>query len=216
MELVEKLKNEVVTFDQLNLTDRYTLLQSLPTHYMLALEIGVWQGWYTGHIIGCTQMHVTGVDPWVNTESYHDNIDVLSEDFNPMATGSDGYLWHETRYISSLSVLSRQFHPSRYRLIRSFSYNYVKFIPDEHFDFIYIDGEHTYKAVKQDINDWWSKVKPGGILAGHDYIEDVRPDNSAKLAVDEFAERNNLEFKITGITPGSGDAAAPSWLFIKG
>ena len=41
--------------------------------------------------------------------------------------------------------------------------------PDEFFDFVYIDGSHDYEPIKQDINSWWSKVKVGGILGGHDY-----------------------------------------------
>jgi len=40
---------------------------------------------------------------------------------------------------------------------------------DNSFDFIFIDGNHTYDYVKSDINNWYPKVKPGGILMGHDY-----------------------------------------------
>ena len=36
-------------------------------------------------------------------------------------------------------------------------------------DFIYIDGQHTYEAVLHDIQHAKSLVKPGGIIAGHDY-----------------------------------------------
>ena len=42
-------------------------------------------------------------------------------------------------------------------------------------DFIYIDADHTYHAVLEDIDSWVSKVKNGGYLGGHDiYIDDVR------------------------------------------
>jgi len=44
---------------------------------------------------------------------------------------------------------------------------------DEHIpeplDFIYIDGQHTYAAVTHDIWHATRLVKPGGIIAGHDY-----------------------------------------------
>ena len=43
---------------------------------------------------------------------------------------------------------------------------------DHMFDFIYIDGCHTYDAVYHDILNWSRKLKPGGILAGHDYNND--------------------------------------------
>ncbi len=36
------------------------------------------------------------------------------------------------------------------------------------FDIIFIDGDHRYSAVKQDILDWLPKLKEGGLLCGHD------------------------------------------------
>ena len=36
-------------------------------------------------------------------------------------------------------------------------------------DFIYFDGGHRYKAVCDDITSWLPRVKPGGIIAGHDF-----------------------------------------------
>lgn len=47
---------------------------------------------------------------------------------------------------------------------------------DGSLDFVFIDADHTYEAVKKDVDAWFPKVKNGGILAGHDYAwcEDVR------------------------------------------
>ena len=42
--------------------------------------------------------------------------------------------------------------------------------PNSYFDFVYIDARHDYKGVLQDLTDWWPKLKPGGIFAGHDYM----------------------------------------------
>lgn len=36
-------------------------------------------------------------------------------------------------------------------------------------DVVYIDMDHSYESVKQDIIHWLPKVKHEGILAGHDY-----------------------------------------------
>lgn len=36
-------------------------------------------------------------------------------------------------------------------------------------DFVFIDGDHTREGVKRDIIAWLPKVKPGGVIAGHDY-----------------------------------------------
>jgi predicted O-methyltransferase YrrM len=50
-----------------------------------------------------------------------------------------------------------------------------KLYKDHSIDFVYIDADHTYRAVVDDINNWISKVKKGGYLGGHDiYISDVR------------------------------------------
>jgi hypothetical protein len=38
-------------------------------------------------------------------------------------------------------------------------------------DFIYIDANHAYDFVKEDIECWYPKVKPGGWVMGHDYID---------------------------------------------
>ncbi|MBA7612186.1 hypothetical protein ES703_19422 [subsurface metagenome] len=36
-------------------------------------------------------------------------------------------------------------------------------------DLLFIDGAHHYKQVRRDIKNYWPKLKPGGILLGHDY-----------------------------------------------
>eukprot|EP00927_Polykrikos_kofoidii_P014337 TRINITY_DN1627_c0_g1_i1.p1 TRINITY_DN1627_c0_g1~~TRINITY_DN1627_c0_g1_i1.p1 ORF type:complete len:553 (-),score=77.70 TRINITY_DN1627_c0_g1_i1:152-1705(-) len=40
---------------------------------------------------------------------------------------------------------------------------------DETFDFVFIDGPHTYGNVRNDIKLWLSRVRRGGIIAGHDF-----------------------------------------------
>ncbi|MHA2342824.1 MAG: class I SAM-dependent methyltransferase [Candidatus Hodarchaeales archaeon] len=62
-----------------------------------------------------------------------------------------------------------------------FSYNVIGDIEDD-LDFVYIDGDHRYEAVKKDIRLYLPKVKTGGILAGHDYTS--TPD--VTKAVDEI------------------------------
>lgn len=59
---------------------------------------------------------------------------------------------------------------------------------DGMFDMIFIDGLHTYEQVKKDCENYYSKVRSGGIFAGHDYnlIQGV------KDAVQEFAAKNGI------------------------
>ena len=63
----------------------------------------------------------------------------------------------------------------------------VKDFANESIDFIYIDADHSYDAVKKDIEMWFPKVKRGGYMAFHDYSEDV------KRAVDGFFIPNGVE-----------------------
>jgi|ETNvirenome_6_85_1030632.scaffolds.fasta_scaffold08475_2 hypothetical protein len=232
-------------FENIDLTDRYTLLTSLPKDWKNAVEIGVWEGWYTTHLILRTSMCVHAIDPWTPGDA-HSSPD--EQEFDPWARGEDGYKYHETRYFSTLTNLhglegalhslssaadqgiiidgahngenlkdvfgEGGFVPrSRYyTVMRGFSYNTHIYFDDRHMDFVYIDGDHSYEAVKQDIADWWPKIKQGGILAGHDYND----TNQGTIdAVNEFAEQNSLNLKITGTAPEKGDAGAPSWVIIK-
>ncbi len=39
-------------------------------------------------------------------------------------------------------------------------------------DLVFIDGAHDYLSVREDIEHWLPVVKPGGIIAGHDYVKD--------------------------------------------
>ena len=64
----------------------------------------------------------------------------------------------------------------------------VDLYEDNSLDFVFVDANHEYKFVKQDISLWLPKVKIGGTLAGHDYEFEV------EKAVNELlpgAVRNN-------------------------
>lgn len=63
---------------------------------------------------------------------------------------------------------------------------------DNSIDFVFIDGNHEYEGVKEDIELWYPKIKKGGIVSGHDYVE--RPDLKYGVvqAVDEFVRKNDI------------------------
>lgn len=67
--------------------------------------------------------------------------------------------------------------------------------PDGFADMVFIDGDHTYQAVKADILAWIPKLRAGGLLCGHDYTHAAdglieRP--GVKQAVDEIFPIVNL------------------------
>jgi hypothetical protein len=54
---------------------------------------------------------------------------------------------------------------------------------------VYIDGDHSYEAVRDDLRAWYPKLKHGGVLCGDDYYwRDAKNELSIKRAVDEFCQ----------------------------
>jgi len=70
--------------------------------------------------------------------------------------------------------------------------------PDEFFDFIYIDGDHTYEGVNKDLANTFLKIKKGGILSGDDYGVFEHINFGVRKAVDEFCINNNLSLNLDG------------------
>lgn len=68
----------------------------------------------------------------------------------------------------------------------------------EKYDFIYIDGDHTEKAVYRDATNAWPLLKSGGILAFDDYLwgQDVHPSLRPMLAIDRFLEEKQGEYVL--------------------
>jgi cephalosporin hydroxylase len=58
---------------------------------------------------------------------------------------------------------------------------------DGYFDWVYIDGDHSYEAVLNDLKAWYPKVKPGGYLALDDLDwTDESGERSVEAAVATF------------------------------
>ncbi len=96
------------------------------------------------------------------------------------------------------------------KICRGYSFDVVKEFPDEYFDFIFIDADHTYEGCKKDLVDWWPKMKKGGVFCGHDYQHRKVRTRNGKIrfgvieAVDEFVKNNNITtfFKLEPTTWG--------------
>ncbi len=62
----------------------------------------------------------------------------------------------------------------------------ARLFPPGSVDFAFIDGDHQYESVLADLRAWWPKVKPGGLLAGHDYRRGDRWGVWVSAAVHDF------------------------------
>lgn len=61
-------------------------------------------------------------------------------------------------------------------------------------DAVFIDADHSYEAVKSDIQEWSRALKPGGLLSGHDY--DHANLQGVVRAVTEFAGHFNYRVQL--------------------
>jgi hypothetical protein len=131
--------------------NRKHLTTILNNHKMngYGVEIGVKHGIFSQHLLSdwkCEKLYL--VDPWekqddgVYDETHHDHENDLSVCINNLK-----------RYVG------------KYEIIKDYSYNTYSRFPDEYFDFIYIDGNHSYDAVKDDLIKWYPKLKKGGLIA---------------------------------------------------
>ena len=70
--------------------------------------------------------------------------------------------------------------PYNVEFIRKYSMDAVKDFDDGSLDFVYIDGNHQFKYVTEDVYEWSKKVRVGGVISGHDYAQ-VTPYKPHKL-----------------------------------
>ena len=81
-------------------------------------------------------------------------------------------------------------------LIRAMSLDAAKAVPVASLDFVFIDGNHSYRHVKDDLMAWSSRVRSGGIVSGDDYYHFKYA--GVVEAVNEFvAEQGIAEWFLT-------------------
>lgn len=120
-------------------------------------EIGVKDGKLFLKLLDrCPLLHLTGVDifeprPGLEKEGGESHVD------------SD-LPGHEKKIRETIEKC----YPTRATLIKGYSVKVAPTIPDKSLDFVFIDADHRETAVRADILSWMPKVKPGGMLMGHD------------------------------------------------
>ena len=76
-------------------------------------------------------------------------------------------------------------------------------------DFVFLDADHDYRAVRRDLEAWFPKVKRRGVLGGHDYLHPHFP--GVRRAADEFFMEQELPLQIHG-TSFVAIKPSPRWL----
>lgn len=123
--------------------------------FKVGAEIGVAQGWYSELL--CQKipgLKLYAVDVW---EPYH------------------GYPEYKGKIENYYEQAKKRFKPFDVVEMKMFSMEAVLAFEDNSLDFVFIDGAHDFKNVAMDIVEWSKKVKPGGIVFGHDYRRSKGP-----------------------------------------
>jgi hypothetical protein len=103
----------------------------------------------------------------------------------------------QTRIEAAYQEAKRRLSKYNCKLIRAFSMDAVKNIPDNSLDFVYIDANHAFNYVMEDLTEWSKKVRVGGIVSGHDYFP---PRANAEVKCDVIEALHDFTIK-EAITP---------------
>ena len=160
--------------------DRATMLSRLPKGGVAA-ELGVDQGNFSETLLRILQpatLHL--VDLWGSDRYSDDEMNAVAERF------------------------STEISEDRVRLLRQYSLEAAAEFPDDHFQFVYIDTDHSYFSTAKELAAWAPKIAQGGVLAGHDYVlGNWKKANRYGVieAVHEFCVKENWELVFMTIDP---------------
>lgn len=151
---------------------RYDWLISLIQNngYTIGAEIGCAKGMTTYRLLKhCPDLLLYAVDLWEYS------IDVLS-DYSKQ-------IYQDWNFEDIRNTFDQQTAPYQDRLIilQGVSWKMADHMENGSLDFVFIDADHAYQSVKNDIYAWLPKLKSGGVLCGHDYNLD-----GVRQAIDEM------------------------------
>lgn len=162
------------------------------------LEIGVKDGKYSHHLVkhsGLSKIYL--LDAWKHfpESDYEDGA-------------NDSQKVQDARYRQVLKQMKP--YGKRVQVLRGDSRKLHKKFADGSLDFVFIDANHSYDAVLEDLRNFAPKVRRGGIVSGHDFANQVRPGSviEVKRAVEDYCRERGIELHIT-------PEPWPSWWFLK-
>jgi predicted O-methyltransferase YrrM len=143
--------------------------------YKIFVEVGVWKGHSISYLAkklkeSKKDFKVYAVDLFENTSK---------EDW--------GYL-KEVPYIYEIynEVLKREGVRDVITDIKGCSWDMASKFEDHSIDFVFIDAGHDYESVSKDIKNWLPKIKPGGMISGHDFYNSSGVAQAVKELVPDF------------------------------
>jgi len=168
-------------------TSRDFLLQILPK-FSTGLEIGVNDGDFSERILEIVRpkkLHL--IDPW----EFSNDPKYSASPYGSQHV--DGPSMMVEKYNNVKKRFSDLIDKNRVVIHKGFSENLYNTFDDGYFDWIYIDGNHCYEFVKNDLTLYFPKVKSGGLISGDDYYPDDLSGDGVKRAVDEFVSNRSTK-----------------------
>jgi len=123
------------------------------------LEVGCYRGISSEAFLVHEPHEMHFVDIWGKNPEYSES---------DWALGASSTNWEEVKE-DFLKRIKPYLERTKIFVKHEFSAEASKGIPDNYFDFIYIDGDHSYGGIRKDISNWLPKLSKGGYFCGHDY-----------------------------------------------
>ena len=166
---------------------RALVLRLLPKDAVGA-EIGVWKGDFSQQILdAATPKLLHLIDPWaVADDPAH------AKAWYSAASGTDMdaiYKSVQVRFADHVRSGQVQIHRQR-------SQSAMNALPDETLDFVYVDGDHAYAAVREDLELAIRKTKPGALICVDDYYKGKWWGDGVVRAVNEVLGARALDLTI--------------------
>ena len=150
----------------------------------ICAEIGVCDGINAQRIWNITKpQFLYLIDPWETLENWWG-----TEHSNAEFTPARREAYHDS-YLKTCEFFNDK---DNVQIIKKHSTEASEDFDNFYFDWVYIDGDHRYKYVLDDLLYWDSKIKKNGFIIGHDWSHD-----SVQKAVKEFIQKKGYELKYT-------------------
>jgi hypothetical protein len=173
-----------------NEISRDFLIEMMPKNSVM-LEIGTWMGEFAQELYTKNKpQKMYLLDPYKYFETF-DKSCYGNKDMNQQKM--------DEIYQYVLDMFSAGIEDGSVEVIRNVSGKVSYMFEDEYFDWVYIDGNHSYEYVKKDLNLYFPKVKVGGYITGDDYGVKGWWNNGVKKAVTEFINKNKTKLKLVAI-----------------